>query len=83
MTLVLAFVVMLVVVLGMAAGVLMGREPIRGSCGGLGRLGLGECEICGGDPAKCEAPSAIISEKEGEPDLGYDATQGTSRRFDA
>ncbi len=46
-----------VLVAGMAIGVIMGRKPIAGSCGG-GGTALGEedyvCEICGGDPIKCE-----------------------------
>lgn len=41
---------------GMAIGVIFGRPPLKGSCGGLGALGVqGECEICGGEPARCEA----------------------------
>jgi hypothetical protein len=41
----------------MAVGVMMGRRPITGSCGGIGRVNGedGECAICGDDPAKCEA----------------------------
>ena len=41
----------------MAIGVLVGRKPISGSCGGVAAA-LGEddytCEICGDDPAKCD-----------------------------
>ncbi len=41
----------------MAIGVLMGGKPISGSCGGVGAA-LGEdnynCDICGGDPNKCD-----------------------------
>ena len=37
--------------------VLMGGKPITGSCGGVGAA-LGEanynCDICGGDPNKCD-----------------------------
>jgi len=44
-------------VTGMAVGVLSGRKPISGSCGGVGAA-LGEkdysCDICGGDIKKCE-----------------------------
>lgn len=36
------FVVMAIAVLAMAVGVLAGRRPIRGSCGGLDRVGV-EC----------------------------------------
>jgi len=36
-----AFVVMGIAIAAMALGVMMGRKPIAGSCGGLGRLGLG------------------------------------------
>lgn len=40
----------------MAVGVMMGRRPISGSCGGIGRLNGedSECAICGGDPDKCD-----------------------------
>ena len=51
----LSFVLLVVVVAGMAIGVMRGRAPISGSCGGLNRIGLdGACEICGGDPEHCE-----------------------------
>ena len=40
----------------MAIGVMLGRRPISGSCGGIGRLNGddGECALCGGDPTKCD-----------------------------
>jgi hypothetical protein len=52
---VLSFVFLLIIVVAMAIGVIRGRAPISGSCGGLNRVGLGgPCEICGGDTNKCE-----------------------------
>ena len=55
-TLLLAFPVMLLLVAGMAVGVMFGRKPISGSCGGMKALGMNmECEICGGDPDRCES----------------------------
>lgn len=57
MTVILAFVLLTVVFAAMSIGVLIGRKPITGSCGGVGAA-LGEkdysCEICGDDPQKCE-----------------------------
>ena len=51
-----AFGLMLLIVLGMALGVIFGRQPIKGSCGGMGALGIdAECEICGGNPTRCDA----------------------------
>ena len=44
-TLILSFVVVAVAVTGMAIGVMAGRSPIKGSCGGLGG---GACELCSG-----------------------------------
>ncbi|BFM20458.1 (Na+)-NQR maturation NqrM [Gilvimarinus japonicus] len=50
--------VMLTVVVGMSVGVIFGRKPLTGSCGGVGKA-LGEkdysCELCGGDEQKCES----------------------------
>jgi hypothetical protein len=49
-------VVMSVVIAAMAIGVMFGREPIKGSCGGVGAAGIdSNCDICGGSPARCEA----------------------------
>ena len=50
-----AFFVMLTLVVAMSVGVIFGRQPIAGSCGGMKALGMEmECEICGGDPQMCE-----------------------------
>jgi len=44
----LTFAVIIVVILAMSVGVILGQKPIKGSCGGLGDLGLKEdCPICG------------------------------------
>lgn len=57
-TLLLTFGLMLLLIVGMAVGVLAGRKPIKGSCGGLQNLGLkGKCDVCGGDFEKCEESS--------------------------
>jgi hypothetical protein len=43
------------VIAGMAVGVMVGRPPIKGSCGGIGALGIDQsCDICGGDPRRCD-----------------------------
>ena len=55
-TILLTFICMMAVVGLMAVGVMFGRRPIAGSCGGLKNLGIaGECEICGGDPDRCDS----------------------------
>lgn len=70
--LVLAFCVVALLVVAMSVGVIMGRKPLKGSCGGVGAA-LGEdnraCDICGGSPDKCEAANA---DRDGrDTDLGY------------
>lgn len=68
------FVVMLLVVLGMASGVIAGRKPIGGSCGGIAALGIEKnCSICGGERQKCEEANAEGSVQQAY-DLAYDAT---------
>ena len=52
----LTFLLVSLLVLAMSVGVIAGRRPISGSCGGLNREGTREgCEICGGDTSLCEA----------------------------
>ncbi len=59
MTWLLVFLIMLLVVLGMAIGVIFGRKPIAGSCGGIANLGIEkDCSICGGDRQKCAETNA-------------------------
>ncbi|MWV18112.1 (Na+)-NQR maturation NqrM [Pseudomonas sp. L-22-4S-12] len=74
MTWLLVFGLMLLVVLGMAVGVIFGRKPIAGSCGGIANLGIEkECSICGGSREKCEEVNRdqdVVKTK-----LAYDATK--------
>jgi|MEHZ01.5.fsa_nt_MEHZ011524506.1_9 hypothetical protein len=47
-TFLITFLVMAVVIVIMSIGVLFGRKPVQGSCGGMNNIaGLKECEICG------------------------------------
>ena len=60
-TLFFAFGFMLLRVALMAVGVICGRKPIAGSCGGMKALGMEvECEICGGDPQQCDSEAENI-----------------------
>lgn len=45
-TLILAFLVISIVIAAMSIGVIAGRAPIKGSCGGLNGRG---CELCSGN----------------------------------
>jgi hypothetical protein len=66
------FLIMLLLVAAMAIGVMFGREPIAGTCGGLNMMGEdGVCELCGGRPEACESdgPRASVT------DLARDAME--------
>ncbi|MBV1959776.1 MAG: (Na+)-NQR maturation NqrM, partial [Pseudomonadales bacterium] len=54
-------IVVFVLVGLMSVGVIMGREPIKGSCGGINALEQGNCSLCGGDPDKCDEVEPIGS----------------------
>ena len=48
MEILLAFGLLVLIVAGMAVGVMMRRNPIAGSCGGLNNIGDGDtCTVCG------------------------------------
>lgn len=70
--------VMLIVVGVMSVGVLLGRKPISGSCGGLNNLGLKQgCDICGGKDEVCEEQQRkeklkLVAYK---PELAFDASR--------
>lgn len=69
------FFTMLLVVSLMAVGVIMGRKPIAGSCGGIANLGIEkECSICGGSREKCEEVNSVPNESRSSA-LAYDATK--------
>ncbi len=62
------------VIAGMAIGVIMGRQPIKGSCGGMGALGIDtSCELCGGDPRRCDEETRDGEEGRNKPGLYYPA----------
>jgi hypothetical protein len=75
LTFLITLLVLLTIVAIMAVGVMMGRKPISGSCGGVGAA-LGEanysCDICGGDPNKCDESQDPAPRAKGT-QLGYDA----------
>ncbi|GMG88180.1 (Na+)-NQR maturation NqrM [Biformimicrobium ophioploci] len=68
------FGLMLLVVAGMAVGAIFANKPLKGSCGGLNKLGLKkDCPVCGGDDDECKKEQ---ERKAGEnTDLAYDATK--------
>jgi uncharacterized protein len=73
---------MLLIMAAMAIGVILGRKPIAGSCGGLNNLGLKDgCEVCGGKDEICEeenrkrGSARRQSDESRGADLGYDATR--------
>ncbi|MCY1542088.1 (Na+)-NQR maturation NqrM [compost metagenome] len=75
MTWLIVFFTMLLVVSLMAIGVIMGRKPIAGSCGGIANLGIEkECSICGGSREKCEEVNRESSVSSADT-LAHDATK--------
>jgi len=61
----------------MSVGVMMGRKPIAGSCGGVGKA-LNEpnynCDICGGDVEKCDEQNESVANSDLNSDLAVDAS---------
>jgi hypothetical protein len=67
-----SMLVMGLVMAGMAVGVLAGRAPIKGSCGGMGALGVDTaCELCGGNPQRCDEETRSGEVAKTEPSKYY------------
>lgn len=74
MNLVTAFIaaaaLFLLAILGLSIGVLLGRRPLRGSCGGLSAMASGRdpgdeagpCTLCGLDLEDCPKKKAKVTE---------------------
>ena len=60
---------------GMAIGVIFQNKPIKGTCGGLNQMSGESCEICGGDPNKCDSEEDTAKPKADPAVLTYDATK--------
>lgn len=74
-TFLVVFAVMMIVVSIMAVGVMFGRKPIAGSCGGMAAVGMeSECDVCGGDKSKCDKETKQAARK-ALADMAYDATK--------
>jgi hypothetical protein len=73
------FAVFLLVIVAASVGVIMGRKPIKGSCGGVGAA-LGEkdylCPVCGDDPNLCEKEqeAAAAEKRAAAESLSYEVT---------
>lgn len=78
LTIFLGFILLLLVIAGMAIGVIMGGRPITGSCGGIGAA-LGKknytCDICGDDPNKCDEQNMNKEESDQTSSISYDASK--------
>jgi hypothetical protein len=81
-TVIITFIIMLIVVAVMAIGVMMGKKPLKGSCGGLSALGMKEsCDICGGNDDACDKEQARqkLSEQNSSSSLAYEVTDKNKR----
>ncbi|KPQ29688.1 MAG: hypothetical protein HLUCCX14_05675 [Marinobacter excellens HL-55] len=75
-TFLLVLLIVGLLIAGMSVGVIFGRKPISGTCGGIGALGISQsCDICGGSPQKCEDSRNDSDEPTSAEDLTYDATK--------
>ncbi|WP_439101673.1 (Na+)-NQR maturation NqrM [Congregibacter sp.] len=76
MVFVLAFLIMGLIMAGMAIGAMAGRGSLKGSCGGLSAVGIeGRCEICGDDPSLCKEEGESGGSSDASDARFYDASK--------
>lgn len=83
--LLMAFGFMLFIVIAMAVGVLLGRKPISGSCGGLSAIGMkSACDVCGGNDEVCEKEKLKnrAAADENPQDLTYNAAESNKNNHE-
>jgi len=74
----LAFFILALIMISMALGIIMGKSPLKGSCGGVGAA-LNEdnyvCDLCEGDKNKCDDFSSNMKKKNSQQtsrDIAYE-----------
>jgi hypothetical protein len=80
-TVIATVIVMGLLIAGMAIGIIMGKSPIKGTCGGLSAMALdenGSCHFCGGKPQDCDSngETKLLTDQR---NLGYDATKNVTK----
>lgn len=67
------FVAMIMFTVLMSVGLLLGRKPISGSCGGMAALGMDvACDVCKGDKSLCDSETDMDDDLDN--DLAYEAS---------
>ncbi|MDY6839891.1 MAG: (Na+)-NQR maturation NqrM [Pseudomonadota bacterium] len=76
-TFLLVLLIVVLLVAAMSIGVIFGRKPISGTCGGIGALGISQsCDICGGNTQECEEENGRLVNRGKETEaLAYDASK--------
>jgi hypothetical protein len=79
MEIVISFFAFVIIIIGMALGLLIQQKPLKGSCGGVARLmGKEDCDLCGGNPLKCDEQNNRLG-PQAVSDLSYDASQNKAQ----
>lgn len=74
---IITFVVFALVLSAMAVGVVFANKPIKGSCGGMSALGIDTaCDICGGDPQRCDEEQQTSAKDSPDSSLYFPAGRG-------
>lgn len=69
------FAVLAILITAMSVGVIFGKKPISGSCGGMAALGMEvACDVCGGDKSKCDK-EVDEAAKSADATMSYDASK--------